>query len=57
MAWEEPEGGAPGRPVFAGRWDCHNDLLRALFADGRIRKAVHGLKALWRTLLAEGITP
>ena len=50
-------GGSAGPPCFAGRWDCHNDLLRALFADGRIRKAVHGLKALWRTLLAEGITP
>ena len=57
VAWEEPEGERRAALFFAGRWDCHNDLLRALFADGRIRKAVHGLKALWRTLLAEGITP
>ena len=57
VAWEEPEGERRAALFFAGRWDCHNDLLRALFADGRIRKAVHGLKALWRTLLAEGIAP
>ena len=50
-------GRTPRRPVFADKWDCHNDLLRAMFSDGRIHKAVHGLKALWRTLLAEGITP
>ena len=55
VAWEEPEGERRAALFFADKWDCHNDLLRAMFSDGRIHKAVHGLKALWRTLLAEGI--
>lgn len=57
VAWEEPEGERRAALFFADQWNCHNDFLRTLFCDGRIHKAVHGLKALWRTLLAEGITP
>ena len=57
VAWEEPEAERRAALFFADKWDCHNDFLRALFSDTRIRKAVHGLKVLWRTLLAEGIAP
>ena len=57
VAWEEPEGERRAALFFADQWNCHNDFLRILFSDGRIRKAVHGLKSLWRTLLAEGIVP
>ncbi|MGI5933819.1 MAG: DNA polymerase I [Lawsonibacter sp.] len=57
VAWEEPEGERRAALFFADQWNCHNDFLRTLFSDGRIRKAVHGLKSLWRTLLAEGIVP
>ena len=36
--------------------DCYNDFLKGLFAPD-IKKAAHGVKALCRALLAEGIAP
>ena len=41
VAWEEPEGERRAALFFADQWNCHNDFLRILFSDGRIRKAVH----------------
>ena len=41
---------------LADKLDGYNDLLKALFAPD-IQKASHGIKALCRTLLEEGITP
>ncbi len=36
--------------------DCYNDFLKGLFAPD-VKKASHGVKALCRALLAEGIAP
>ena len=36
--------------------DCYNDFLKGLFAPD-VKKAAHGVKALCRALLAEGIAP
>ena len=36
--------------------DCYNDFLKGLFAPD-VKKASHGVKALCRALLAEGVAP
>ena len=43
--------------LFADRLEGYNHFLTEFFAAGDIKKATHSLKALWRALLAEGITP
>ncbi|MFR4334755.1 MAG: hypothetical protein ACLT3D_01525 [Lawsonibacter sp.] len=40
VAWEEPEGERRAALFLRTGGDCHNDFLRVLFSDGRIRKAV-----------------
>ncbi len=42
---------------FADQWEGHNQFLTRFFSDGQVKKATHGLKGLWRALLAEGISP
>ncbi len=41
---------------FADKLACYNDLLRGLFSSD-VKKTGHGIKALCRALLAEGIEP
>ena len=41
----------------ADKLEDHNEIIRALFSDPAIKKAVHGAKDLCRALLAEGIQP
>ena len=43
--------------LFADKLEDYNGFLQAFFADPDIKKATHGLKPLWRALLAEGISP
>lgn len=57
VEWQEDGQTSSAALFFAGRLDCHNDFLRGFFSDPAIKKAVHGLKNLCRTLLEEGITP
>ncbi len=45
-----------GALLFADRLDNYNEILRSLFLPG-IRKSTHGVKALVRRLMDEGITP
>ena len=53
--WLSPEESHAA--VFrADSLDCYNDFLKGLFAPD-IKKAAHGVKALCRALLAEGIAP
>ena len=42
---------------LADKFQGHNEFLRTFFADPDIKKVTHGLKGLWRSLLAEGISP
>ena len=57
VEWQENERSGCAALFFADRLDCHNDFLRRFFSDPAIKKTVHGLKNLCRTLLTEGITP
>ncbi len=41
---------------FADKLECYNDFLKGLFAAD-VKKSGHGIKSLYRALLAEGITP
>ena len=41
----------------ADKLEHYNEMIRVLFSDPAIKKAVHGLKNLCRALLAEGISP
>ncbi len=41
----------------ADKLEDHNEIIRALFSDPAIKKAVHGAKDLCWALLAEGIQP
>ena len=50
------ETGSHAALFFADKLDCYNDFLKGLFAPD-IKKAGHGIKALCRALLEEGITP
>ena len=43
--------------LFADRLEGYNDFLTKFFSAEDIKKATHGLKALWRALLEEGISP
>ncbi len=43
--------------LMADKLENYNEILRGLFSDPAIKKAVHGLKNLCRALLEEGITP
>ena len=53
--WLSPEESHAA--VFrADSLDCYNDFLKGLFAPD-VKKAAHGVKALCRALLAEGIAP
>ena len=53
--WLSPEE-SHAAIVRADSLDCYNDFLRGLFAPD-IKKAAHGVKALCRALLEEGIAP
>ena len=53
--WLSPEE-SHAAIVRADSLDCYNDFLRGLFAPN-IKKAAHGVKALCRALLEEGIAP
>ena len=57
VEWQEDEKTGCAALFFADQLDCHNDFLRSFFSDFSIKKAVHGLKGLCRTLLEEGIAP
>ena len=54
VEWGETEGRAA--LLFADRLETYNDILKKLFAP-EIKKAAHGIKALCRSLLDEGIAP
>ena len=54
VEWGETDGYAA--LLFAGKLETYNDILKKLFAPD-IKKAAHGVKALCRRLLDEGITP
>ncbi|NBI10469.1 DNA polymerase I [Colidextribacter sp. OB.20] len=41
----------------ADKLENYNEMIRVLFSDPAIKKAVHGVKNLCRALLEEGITP
>ena len=43
--------------LFADCLEGYNDFLAKFFSDEKIKKATHSLKALWRALLEEGISP
>ena len=53
--WLSPEE-SHAAIVRADSLDCYNDFLRGLFAPD-IKKAAHGVKALCRALLEEGVAP
>ena len=53
--WLSPEE-SRAAIVRADSLDCYNEFLRGLFAPD-IKKAAHGVKALCRALLEEGIAP
>ena len=55
VTWEQGEEGHAAL-LLADRLECYNDFLNGLFALD-IKKAAHGVKALCRALLAEGIAP
>ena len=55
VTWEQGEEGHAAL-LLADRLECYNDILKGLFAPD-IKKAAHGVKALCRALLAEGIAP
>lgn len=57
VEWEESESLSRAALFFSDKLPCHNEFLRCLFEDREIHKATHGLKVLWRELLAEGIAP
>ncbi len=57
VEWRESETEHRAALFRSDKWDCHNEFLRRFFADGAIKKAVHGSKELYRRLLEEGITP
>ncbi len=56
VEWAETEKEHRAALLFAGKLECYNDALKALFAPD-IKKVVHGSKELWKGLLDEGITP
>ena len=56
VEWAETESQHRAALLFAGKLECYNDALNALFAP-EIKKVVHGSKELWKGLLDEGITP
>ena len=56
VEWAETESQHRAALLFAGKLECYNDALNALFAPD-IKKVVHGSKELWKGLLDEGITP
>ena len=56
VEWAETETQHRAALLFAGKLECYNDALNALFAPD-IKKVVHGSKELWKGLLDEGITP
>ena len=56
VEWAETETEHRAALLFAGKLECYNDALKALFAP-EIKKVVHGSKELWKGLLDEGITP
>ena len=56
VEWAETETEHRAALLFAGKLECYNDALNALFAPD-IKKVVHGSKELWKGLLDEGITP
>ena len=56
VEWAETESQHRAALLFAGKLECYNDGLRALFAPD-IKKVVHSSKELWKGLLDEGITP
>ncbi len=43
--------------LFSDRLEGYNDFLKEFFSAEEIKKATHSLKALWRALLGEGISP
>ena len=53
--WLSPEE-SHAAIVRADSLDCYNDFLKGLFAPD-VKKASHGVKALCRALLEEGIAP
>ena len=55
VTWEQGEEGHAAL-LLADRLECYNDILNGLFAPD-VKKASHGVKALCRALLAEGIAP
>ena len=57
VEWQEDEKTGRAALFFADKLDCHNNFLRSFFSDPAIKKVVHGLKNLCRTLLEEGIAP
>ena len=56
VEWAETETEHRAALLFAGKLECYNDGLRALFAPD-IKKVVHSSKELWKGLLDEGIQP
>lgn len=43
--------------LFADQLDGYNQFLKEFFEDANIKKVSHGVKALYRALLSEGIRP
>ena len=55
VTWEQGEEGHAAL-LLSDQLECYNDFLNGLFAPD-IKKAAHGVKALCRALLSEGIAP
>ena len=57
VEYSDNEGNGHGVLFFADRFEGYNEVMISLFSDPAIKKATHGLKALCRALLEEGIEP
>ena len=56
VEWAETQTQHRAALLFAGKLECYNEGLKALFGPD-IKKVVHGSKELWKGLLDEGIQP
>ena len=57
VEWSPSENEGCAALFFADKFPGHTDFLKEFFSDPTIKKATHGLKALCRALLDEGIDP
>ena len=56
VEWSPNENNGCAALLFADRLENYNHILQILFGP-EVKKAAHGVKALWRRLLEEGIQP